>query len=92
MQIVSTEQRGQIGIARAHTHTRIQPQGLILKRLAVATLLAFGLGTVAPPSRAADDGLQQAIKGANSFLETSQRGRDILSVVHYGANTRATNF
>lgn len=49
-------------------------------------LLALALMAALAPAIQAADYSQQAINNADSFLRTPERGRDILSYIHFGAD------
>ena len=59
------------------THVR---KGMWPALLTLAVLAAWG-----PGARAGSDIDQQAVDRAHDFLKTEQRGRDVLSYVHFGA-------
>ncbi len=59
----------------------------------LAALLALGLLTVrGMPAHAADDIDQRAVDRAHNFLTTEQRGKDVLSYVHFGATYQRHKF
>jgi hypothetical protein len=68
---------------------------LNLRKLATPAVLVLVLGSAAAfanPARAGNDIDSNAMKRAMDFVAPEQRGRDILSYIHYGAKYRGHSY